>query len=88
MGRWAAPSWLTARLPAWQILASASGCSSTASRCQIRIWDVPGGSCRHLLSYHDTAVQALAFSTDDALLVTLGELGCGETVVSGLACLS
>ncbi|XP_045317475.1 WD repeat-containing protein 90 isoform X1 [Leopardus geoffroyi] len=58
-----------------QILASASGCSSTASRCQIRIWDVPGGSCRHLLSYHDTAVQALAFSPDDALLVTLGDYG-------------
>ncbi|XP_025779036.1 WD repeat-containing protein 90-like [Puma concolor] len=58
-----------------QILASASGCSSTASRCQIRIWDVPGGSCRHLLSYHDTAVQALAFSPDDTLLVTLGDYG-------------
>ncbi|XP_058566961.1 WD repeat-containing protein 90 isoform X3 [Neofelis nebulosa] len=58
-----------------QILASASGCSSTASCCQIRIWDVPGGSCRHLLSYHDTAVQALAFSPDDALLVTLGDYG-------------
>ncbi|KAF0881208.1 WDR90 protein, partial [Crocuta crocuta] len=56
-----------------QILASASGCGNTASRCQIRIWDVPGGSCRRLISYHNTAVQALAFSPDDALLVTLGQ---------------
>ncbi|XP_029804907.1 WD repeat-containing protein 90 [Suricata suricatta] len=58
-----------------QILASASGRGRTASRCQIRIWDVPGGSCRQLLSHHDTAVQALAFSPDDALLATLGDYG-------------
>ncbi|XP_066869045.1 WD repeat-containing protein 90 isoform X10 [Kogia breviceps] len=58
-----------------QVLASASGRSSTASRCQIRVWDVPGGSCRQLLSHHDTAVQALAFSPDDRLLVTLGDYG-------------
>ncbi|XP_059935471.1 WD repeat-containing protein 90 isoform X2 [Mesoplodon densirostris] len=58
-----------------QVLASASGRSSTASHCQIRVWDVPGGSCRQLLSHHDTAVQALAFSPDDRLLVTLGDYG-------------
>ncbi|XP_030878405.1 WD repeat-containing protein 90 isoform X4 [Leptonychotes weddellii] len=58
-----------------QVLASASGCSGTASRCHIRIWNVPGGSCRHLISYHSTAVQALAFSPDDKLLVTLGDYG-------------
>ncbi|XP_061065493.1 WD repeat-containing protein 90 isoform X2 [Eubalaena glacialis] len=58
-----------------QVLASASGRSSTASRCQIRVWDVPGGFCRQLLSHHDTAVQALAFSPDDRLLVTLGDYG-------------
>nr|XP_055195773.1 WD repeat-containing protein 90 isoform X7 [Nyctereutes procyonoides] len=58
-----------------QVLASASGCSSTASCCQIRIWNVPGGSCRQLISYHSTAVQALAFSPDDELLVTLGDYG-------------
>ncbi|XP_007453739.1 PREDICTED: WD repeat-containing protein 90 [Lipotes vexillifer] len=58
-----------------QVLASASGRSSTAFRCQIRVWDVPGGSCRQLLSHHDTAVQALAFSPDDRLLVTLGDYG-------------
>ncbi|XP_047569203.1 WD repeat-containing protein 90 isoform X2 [Lutra lutra] len=58
-----------------QVLASASGSRGTASRCHICIWDVPGGSCRHFLSYHRTAVQALAFSPDDELLVTLGDYG-------------
>ncbi|KAK1344640.1 hypothetical protein QTO34_013338 [Cnephaeus nilssonii] len=56
-----------------QVLASASGSSGAASGCQIRIWDVPGGSCQQLLSHHCTAVQALAFSRDDRLLVTLGD---------------
>ncbi|XDB64088.1 hypothetical protein AB1E18_017404 [Capra hircus] len=60
-----------------QVLASASGRSSAASRCQIRLWDVPRGSCRQLLSHHDTAVQALAFSLDDRLLITLGDCGDG-----------
>lgn len=63
--------------PARQVLASASGCGGAASCCQIRIWAVPGGSCQQLLSYHRTAVQALAFSLDDRLLVTLGQLGWG-----------
>nr|KAF6272205.1 hypothetical protein mMyoMyo1_020533 [Myotis myotis] len=58
-----------------QVLASASGSSGAASGCQIRIWDVPGGSCQQLLSHHCTAVQALAFSLDDRLLVTLGDYG-------------
>ncbi|XP_054570544.1 WD repeat-containing protein 90 [Eptesicus fuscus] len=58
-----------------QVLASASGSSGAASGCQIRIWDVPGGSCQQLLSHHRTAVQALAFSRDDRLLVTLGDYG-------------
>ncbi|XP_031206401.1 WD repeat-containing protein 90 isoform X4 [Mastomys coucha] len=56
-----------------QILASASCCGHTAACCQIRIWDVPKGLCRQLLSHHDTAVQALAFSPDDEFLVTLGD---------------
>ncbi|XP_069341826.1 WD repeat-containing protein 90 [Eulemur rufifrons] len=56
-----------------QVLASASGCSLAAAHCQIRVWDVSGGLCQHLLSHHDTAVQALAFSPDDRLLVTLGD---------------
>lgn len=56
-----------------QVLASASCCGGTAARCQIRIWDVPKGVCQHLLSHHDTAVQALTFSPDDEFLVTLGD---------------
>ncbi|OBS82697.1 hypothetical protein A6R68_23340 [Neotoma lepida] len=56
-----------------QVLASASCCGNTAARCQIRIWDVPKGLCQHVLSHHDTAVQALAFSPDDEFLVTLGD---------------
>nr|XP_040134416.1 WD repeat-containing protein 90 isoform X11 [Ictidomys tridecemlineatus] len=58
-----------------QVLASASCCSSAAARCQIRIWDVPGGLCQQLISHHNTAVQALAFSPDDKLLVSLGDYG-------------
>ncbi|XP_069875939.1 WD repeat-containing protein 90-like isoform X1 [Dipodomys merriami] len=56
-----------------QALASASCCGSGASRCQIRIWDIPRGLCQRCLSHHDSAVQALAFSPDDKLLVTLGD---------------
>nr|XP_031303359.1 WD repeat-containing protein 90 isoform X10 [Camelus dromedarius] len=58
-----------------QILASASVQSSTALHCQIRLWDVQGGSCRQLISHHSTAVQDLAFSPDDGFLVTLGDYG-------------
>ncbi|VTJ61782.1 Hypothetical predicted protein [Marmota monax] len=58
-----------------QVLASASCCSSAAARCQIRIWDVPGGLCQQLIFHHNTAVQALAFSPDDKLLVSLGDYG-------------
>ncbi|KAB1251813.1 WD repeat-containing protein 90 [Camelus dromedarius] len=58
-----------------QILASASVQSSTALHCQIRLWDVQGGSCRQLISHHSTAVQDLAFSPDDGFLVTLGQQG-------------
>nr|XP_014980707.2 WD repeat-containing protein 90 isoform X3 [Macaca mulatta] len=56
-----------------QVLASASGRSSTTDHCQIRVWDVPGGLCQHLISHHSTTVLALAFSPDDRLLVTLGD---------------
>lgn len=58
-----------------QILASALGCSGSTPRGQIRIWDVPWGSSRQLASHHDAAMQALAFSPDDGLLVALGWLG-------------
>ncbi|XP_030654477.1 WD repeat-containing protein 90 isoform X3 [Nomascus leucogenys] len=56
-----------------QVLASASGHSSTTAHCQIRVWDVSGGLCQHLISHHSTTVLALAFSPDDRLLVTLGD---------------
>ncbi|XP_014980704.3 WD repeat-containing protein 90 isoform X11 [Macaca mulatta] len=56
-----------------QVLASASGRSSTTDHCQIRVWDVSGGLCQHLISHHSTTVLALAFSPDDRLLVTLGD---------------
>uniref|UniRef100_A0A8C6RRY9 WD repeat-containing protein 90 n=1 Tax=Nannospalax galili TaxID=1026970 RepID=A0A8C6RRY9_NANGA len=56
-----------------QVLASASCRGNTATHCQICIWDVPTGFCQHLLSHHDTAVQALAFSPVDEFLVTLGD---------------
>ncbi|XP_012515021.1 PREDICTED: WD repeat-containing protein 90 [Propithecus coquereli] len=60
-----------------QVLVSASGRGRAAAHCQIRVWDVSGGLCQHLLSHHDAAVQALAFSPDDRLLVTLGDCGDG-----------
>ncbi|XP_063082284.1 WD repeat-containing protein 90 isoform X7 [Cavia porcellus] len=56
-----------------QVLASASCCGSDAALCQIRLWDVPGCLCQQLISHHDSAVQALAFSPDDTFLVTLGD---------------
>ncbi|KFO34771.1 WD repeat-containing protein 90 [Fukomys damarensis] len=56
-----------------QVLASASCCGSMAALCEIRLWDVPGGLCQQLISQHNSAVQALAFSPDDLLLVTLGD---------------
>lgn len=43
------------------------------AHCQIRVWDVSGGLCQHLISHHSTTVLALAFSPDDRLLVTLGQ---------------
>ncbi|KAL0617187.1 WD repeat-containing protein 90 [Plecturocebus cupreus] len=58
-----------------QVLASASGGSSMAAHCQIRVWDVSGGLCQHLISHHSTSVLALAFSPDDKLLATLGGPG-------------
>lgn len=56
-----------------QVLASASGLGSGASRCQIRLWNVPDGSCRKILYHHKTEVQVMAFSRDDRLLVTVGD---------------
>uniref|UniRef100_A0A6I8N486 WD repeat-containing protein 90 n=1 Tax=Ornithorhynchus anatinus TaxID=9258 RepID=A0A6I8N486_ORNAN len=56
-----------------QVLASASGQGSGASHCQVRIWDVEEGTTHRVLFHHQTAVQAMAFSRDDRLLVTLGD---------------
>ncbi|XP_069066782.1 WD repeat-containing protein 90 isoform X3 [Pleurodeles waltl] len=56
-----------------QVLASASGLGSGASRCQIRLWNVSDGSCRKILYHHKTEVQAMAFSRDDRFLVTVGD---------------
>ncbi|XP_006894964.1 PREDICTED: WD repeat-containing protein 90 [Elephantulus edwardii] len=56
-----------------QVLASASCCGSETARCQVRLWDVSTGACRGLILHHESAVQALAFSPDDRLLVTLGD---------------
>ncbi|XP_047389218.1 WD repeat-containing protein 90 isoform X2 [Sciurus carolinensis] len=63
-----------------QVLASASRHGSSAAHCQIRVWDVPGGLCQQLISHHSSAVQALAFSPDDRLLVSLG--GCGDCTLA------
>jgi WD repeat-containing protein 90 len=43
--------------------------SSTADIC---VWDLSTGSCSKVLSYHAVAVQAMAFSSDGAWLVSLG----------------
>ncbi|KAJ6659778.1 hypothetical protein lerEdw1_018494 [Lerista edwardsae] len=54
-----------------QVLASASGQGCGVSRCQIRIWDAQSGACQKALFHHQTQVQAMAYSRDDRLLVTL-----------------
>ncbi|XP_062999035.1 WD repeat-containing protein 90 [Elgaria multicarinata webbii] len=56
-----------------QVLASASGQGRGDTRCQIRIWDVQNGTCQKVLFHHETQVQAMAYSRDDRLLVTLGD---------------
>uniref|UniRef100_A0A803T0D0 WD repeat-containing protein 90 n=1 Tax=Anolis carolinensis TaxID=28377 RepID=A0A803T0D0_ANOCA len=56
-----------------QVLASASGQGSGDSRCQIRIWSVQDKACRKVLFHHETQVQAMAYSRDDRLFVTLGD---------------
>ncbi|XP_027718740.1 WD repeat-containing protein 90 isoform X2 [Vombatus ursinus] len=56
-----------------QVLASASGWGDKSSRCQIRIWDVPERTCRKVLFHHETEVQAMAYSHNDRLFITLGD---------------
>ncbi|XP_056392449.1 WD repeat-containing protein 90 isoform X2 [Hyla sarda] len=55
------------------VLASASGSGDGSSLCHIRIWDTQEGSCLKILQYHRTEVQAMSFSRDDRLLLTVGD---------------
>ncbi|XP_077130322.1 WD repeat-containing protein 90 isoform X3 [Ranitomeya variabilis] len=60
------------------ILASSSGSGDGSSLCQIRVWDSPGGSCLRVLTLHRTEVQAMSFSRDDRLLLTVGDFRDGS----------
>ncbi|CAJ0940943.1 unnamed protein product [Ranitomeya imitator] len=60
------------------ILASSSGSGDGSSLCQIRVWDSPGGSCLRVLTLHHTEVQAMSFSRDDRLLLTVGDYRDGS----------
>ncbi|XP_063791127.1 WD repeat-containing protein 90 isoform X3 [Pseudophryne corroboree] len=60
------------------ILASSSGSGDGFSICQIRIWDTQEGICKKILQYHQTEVQAMSFSRDDRLLVTVGDFRDGK----------
>uniref|UniRef100_A0A4W3JBA1 WD repeat domain 90 n=1 Tax=Callorhinchus milii TaxID=7868 RepID=A0A4W3JBA1_CALMI len=55
-----------------QDLASASGGQGQASSC-IFIWNVTSGTCKKVLSQHTTEVQAMAYSRDDRLLISVGD---------------
>ncbi|XP_040295640.1 WD repeat-containing protein 90 isoform X1 [Bufo bufo] len=56
-----------------QILASASGSGDGSSLCQIRVWTTQDGSCVKVLQGHRSEVQAMSFSRDDRLLLTVGD---------------
>uniref|UniRef100_A0A8C8S311 WD repeat-containing protein 90 n=1 Tax=Pelusios castaneus TaxID=367368 RepID=A0A8C8S311_9SAUR len=56
-----------------QVLASASGQGNGESRCQIRIWNIQDGTCQKVIFHHETQVQAMAYSRDDRVLVTVGD---------------
>ncbi|XP_048351372.1 WD repeat-containing protein 90 [Sphaerodactylus townsendi] len=56
-----------------QVVASASGRSQGNPCCQICIWDVQTRACRKVLFYHESQVQAMAYSRDDQILITLGD---------------
>ncbi|XP_074053166.1 WD repeat-containing protein 90 isoform X2 [Macrotis lagotis] len=56
-----------------RVLASASGWGDKKCRCQIRIWDVPEGTCHKVLFHHETEVQAMAYSLNDRFFITLGD---------------
>ncbi|XP_018426891.1 PREDICTED: WD repeat-containing protein 90 [Nanorana parkeri] len=60
------------------VLASSSGSGDGSSLCQIRIWNTQEGSCTKILQYHSTEVQAMNFSRDDRLLITVGDFRDGK----------
>uniref|UniRef100_A0A8C5QWB5 WD repeat-containing protein 90 n=1 Tax=Leptobrachium leishanense TaxID=445787 RepID=A0A8C5QWB5_9ANUR len=60
------------------ILASASGNGDGSSLCQIRVWDTRDGACVKILQHHNTEVQAMSFSRDDRLLMTIGDYRDGS----------
>ncbi|CAH2307904.1 WD repeat-containing 90 [Pelobates cultripes] len=60
------------------VLASASGKGDGSSLCRIRIWDTQEGTCVKILQHHTTEVQAMNFSRDDRLLMTLGDYRDGS----------
>ncbi|KAG9465767.1 hypothetical protein GDO78_017755 [Eleutherodactylus coqui] len=55
------------------ILASSSGSGDGSSLCQIRVWDAQEGTCVKVLQHHSTEVQAMSFSRDDRLLLSVGD---------------
>ncbi|XP_072273486.1 WD repeat-containing protein 90 isoform X2 [Pyxicephalus adspersus] len=60
------------------VLASSSGAGDGSSLCQIRIWKTQDGSCTKILQCHSTEVQAMNFSRDDRLLITVGDFRDGK----------
>ncbi|XP_053550193.1 WD repeat-containing protein 90 [Bombina bombina] len=54
-------------------LASASGSGDGSSLCQIRVWDTQDGVCIKILQHHCTEIQAMSYSRDDRLLITVGD---------------
>ncbi|KAM9292263.1 WD repeat-containing protein 90-like, partial [Gastrophryne carolinensis] len=60
------------------VLASSSGSGEGNSLCQIRIWNTQEGSCTKILQFHSPEVQAMSFSRDDRLLITVGDFRDGK----------
>ncbi|CAI9568097.1 unnamed protein product [Staurois parvus] len=60
------------------VLASSSGSGDGSSLCQIRIWNTQDGACTKILQCHSTEVQAMNFSRDDRLLITVGDFRDGK----------
>ncbi|XP_077482569.1 WD repeat-containing protein 90 [Stigmatopora argus] len=65
-----------------KMIASAAG--NSASRSLICIWAIMTGDCVNTMSYHQGAVQSLAFSNDDRFLLSVGDFL--EPVVAVWSC--